>query len=247
MSVLSESASFGLGFIGAMPTTGGDPVYFGLAQGINITLTETKVPLRGNKKYAVDIGIGECDMKGKIDSVNMFGGSLATLIGGTTAAGMTKLVADETGTVPATPFELTLAEAATYVNTYRVYNVTNSVQMTEVSSSPSAMEYSVASGVITFNTAEEGDSVLTTYSYTDAADGYSTVVTNDNQSVATKCILACCASQTTTGGELYVTFPKVVFGGLTLDIKPGQWNTNNVEFDVCADSAATICTFSSEL
>lgn len=77
--------------------------------------------------------------------------------------------ATETGTIPATPWQVTVTHAADYFDTASV--LINGVPGVRVASSPTAGQYSVAAGVYTFAAANQGQSYSITYQYTiDPAD-----------------------------------------------------------------------------
>lgn len=248
MSIYSDAASFGVGFVGAAPVGGGDPIYFGMASGVSLNFTQNLEPLRGDLKYPIAHGIKDCDIKGKIDTMSIFGGSVAQLLGGTSAAGQEILIPDEAATIPTTPFQVTVAKAATFANSYRVFSVTNQIHMVEVDDSPATGEFSVtADGVYTFAADDAGDSVLITYTYTESAEGLTSSTTNTRQIVAPAYRLVCASGNTTQAGMIYLVLPKVVFGNFGLEIKTGSWASNNVEFTAQADYGESICSISTTI
>lgn len=74
-------------------------------------------------------------------------------------------VKDEAATVPATPYQVTVA--APYGSWGRDDGVTlaNGTPLAKVSGAPGAMQYSVTDGVYTFNAAQASAAVLISYSY----------------------------------------------------------------------------------
>ena len=88
--------------------------------------------------------------------------------GVTPSAGQLGTSFAEAASIPATtPYTITVANAANFIDDEGV--LLRSVQvchLTKVASAPSAGQYSIASGVVTFNSADAGKAVLISYTYT---------------------------------------------------------------------------------
>jgi hypothetical protein len=97
----------------------------------------------------------------------------------TPVAGQVATSFAEAGTVAASsPYNVTVANAATFVDDDGVLYAASGLPLTKVGSAPGAGQYSVASGVYTFNSADAGKNVLTSYTYTLSGSGQKLTVTN---------------------------------------------------------------------
>ena len=65
-----------------------------------------------------------------------------------------------------------------------VVYASSGLQLVQVASAPSVGQYSVASGVYTFNAADAGKAVLTTYTYTQSVAGSKAVIANRQMGIA---------------------------------------------------------------
>jgi hypothetical protein len=86
--------------------------------------------------------------------------------GGTVNTGATLSVFNEVATVPTTPFQVTVANSATFTEDQGVDYAATGQPLKLVATSPTIGQYSVAAGVYTFATADAAAVVLITYSYT---------------------------------------------------------------------------------
>ncbi len=82
-------------------------------------------------------------------------------------AGYTRSVVNESGTIPAaSPYTVTVAQAASFAADEGVLYAASLTPLTAVASAPGPGEYSVGdTGVYTFNVADEGKGVLFSYEY----------------------------------------------------------------------------------
>src|SRR3954470_18333509 len=128
---------------GANPT----PIPAALIKSGSVEVKQGKVPLRGPYKAPVDVGDGDLDVSIKIAHAEFRVSSVAALTTGSTTATGSRLVAPgETFTIPSTPFQVTVAQSATFVEDAGVYNVTAGKWLTRVASAPTTGQYSVAAG-----------------------------------------------------------------------------------------------------
>ena len=149
------------------------PVNFGLVQDVTIDETATIKELTGQFQRPVAIARGTIKTHGKAKVARISGMAFANLFYGVTpSAGQLATSFAEAGTVPATtPFTVAVANAATFVGDEGVLYATTGLPLTLVASAPAAGQYSVASGVYTFNSADAGKAILATYTYTVSGTG----------------------------------------------------------------------------
>src|SRR5579885_3629579 len=115
---------------------------------------------------AVAAGGGEFKITGKAKFARLQATQINNLFLGQTltANSMLEMTTGETGTVATGA--VTVANSASFVEDFGVFYAARGVQLSPVASSPSQGQYSVANGVYTFNSADNGAAVLIYYSYT---------------------------------------------------------------------------------
>lgn len=77
-----------------------------------------------------------------------------------------------------TPYTITVANAGTIVDDEGVLYAATGLPLTKVASAPTAGQYAVASGVYTFNAADAGKAILTSYTYGVNSGGQKFTVSN---------------------------------------------------------------------
>lgn len=168
---------FGSGLLYATRTdTAGPntPVRFGALQDVTIGFDGEIKELFGQYQFPLAVARGKVKIEGKakfaqIDAVEYN----ETFFGQTVTVGQELGAFNETHTIPATPFQVTVTNAADFVDDLGVFDALTGTQYTRVSATPSAGQYSVntTTGVYTFNTADAGDSVYINYTYTESTTG----------------------------------------------------------------------------
>lgn len=166
---------FGAGKIFAIPLSdalGNDiatptPVQIGTMQEMTLDFSGDSKELYGDKQFAVAIARGKVKVDGKFKGAKLSGRTLNSLFFGQTITDGTMgsiREADTPTVIPATPHAITPTYApGTFVADMGVLDAAGQ-PMTRVAASPATGEYSVSgSGVYTFATADEGDSVFINY------------------------------------------------------------------------------------
>ncbi len=234
---------FGTGQLYATPVGGGNPLRLGALQDVSVEFSGDVKQLFGQYQFPLDVARGKTKIEGKIGTANIDIAAFNSLFfGGTVTANSEKKQAtNESGTIPATPFEITVANGATFYIDLGVYNVTNSLQMKQVASSPAAGEYSVNSttGVYTFNTADTGDSVLINYLYTAATSGAGTLeITNQLMGSTPKLQLV--GSQVYNGKQFTLMLYSITADKLSLPFKQDDYTISEVSYQAQANDANAI-------
>src|SRR5438046_475137 len=111
---------FGVGGLFGVPTGGNlatpsFPQKFGVIQDVNVDIDQKLVELRGQNKFPDDIAPSDMNIKGKASFANIEIQTYNSLFfGDTISTGMKIMVDSEAGTIPATPFAITVTGSATW-------------------------------------------------------------------------------------------------------------------------------------
>jgi hypothetical protein len=181
------NVQFGSGVLFGKPVAGNQatnptPYRIGVLQEASIDIKGDLKKLYGQKQFPVATARGKIDIEGKAKLCVADAGLLSHLYFGLNAtSGITK-VSDQEGptAIPTTPFQITVAQTATFVADWGV-QFSDGTQLTKVASAPAAGQYSVSgAGVYTFASADNvsAKSVLISYTYTVAGSGKSLTINN---------------------------------------------------------------------
>jgi hypothetical protein len=172
---------FGSGSLFGIPSgSNPTPVQFGGLQDVSVDFNFTAKELRGGFQFPIVVARGAGKIAWKAKSARLNGAALNNLFfGGTNATGLQTGQIAEAGTIPAgTPWQITVANSATWLTDLGVVNGTTGVSLTRVASGPTTGQYSVTAGVYTFASADANTPVLISYVYTTAGTGNKTTITN---------------------------------------------------------------------
>jgi len=165
------------GNTGANPT----PMKFGTLQDVSLDISGDVKQLYGQKQFPEAVARGKCKITGKSKFASINGKMLNDMFfGQTMGAGMIKTSLDEGATIPATPFTITVANAAQFKQDWGVRYTATGVPLTRVPSAPVLGQYSVntSTGVYTFAAADTSAQVLISYTFTQATPGTQLNITN---------------------------------------------------------------------
>jgi|SRR5215813_2468359 len=173
---------FGSGTLWGFPVSGNTapnptPMKFGTLQDVSLDISADVKQLYGQKQFPEAVARGKCKITGKSKFAAINGKMFNDLFfGQTLGTGMIKTALDEAGTIPATPFQITVTNSATFKQDWGVRYTSGpnaGVPLTRVSSGPVAGQYSVNSstGIYTFASADTGAAVAISYTFTVAASG----------------------------------------------------------------------------
>lgn len=237
---------FGSGNLYGIPSTGiGVPRKFGALQDVSIDISFSEKALYGQQQFGLDLVRGQGKIAGKAKFANINGALLNDLFfSQTQTSGNYGFISAEAGTVPTTPFTITVANGATFKDDLGVTDAATGLPMTRVSSAPATGQYSVnaVTGVYTFAAADVGKSVLIDYSYTIASSGVQINVlnvlagtTNYFQVVFPMKRIVNGVSQT-----LYLKLFKCASMKLALATKNEDFLIPEFDFSAVADAAGTV-------
>ena len=236
--------AFGTGnFYGISSAANSTPRKFATMQDVQFDLQFTTKQLYGQNQVAIDIRRGQAKFTGKAKFAQINGSMLNDLFFSQTAAtGLLLSAVGEAGTVSATPFTVTVANATTFDTDLGVVYAATGAPLTRVASAPAQGQYSVASGVYTFNSADTGVAVLIDYLYTVATGG--TKVALSNQSMGTTPTFMGVFSTTASGKNVTLKLNLCTSSKLSLQTKIEDYTIPELDFEVMADAANNIGTLS---
>jgi hypothetical protein len=150
------------GNLAANPT----PTKFGILQDVSVDFSGDSKELFGQNQFPVDSARGKIKIgwKAKFASVN--GKMLNDLFfADVITTPMNLFAIDEAAAIPTTPFTISVANHTKWVADDGVINVSTGEQLVATTGAVGTGQYSVASGVYTFASADTGTAVIISYSY----------------------------------------------------------------------------------
>jgi len=149
--------------------SGTPPCLLGTLQDVSLDFDRKIETLLGQYNTAVAAGGGEFKITGKAKFARLQATQINNLFLGQTltASSMLEMTTGESDTVASGA--VTVTNSGSFVEDYGVLYAATGVQLSPVASSPAQGQYSVASGVYTFNSADNGAALLIYYSYTVAS------------------------------------------------------------------------------
>lgn len=249
--------NFGAGKLIAIPTNLADgtaianptPVVLGTMQDISLDLSVEMKTLYGSKRYPIAVGQGKGKTEIKAKYAEIDGGILGSLFfGKTAAAGIKAAVFDSAGTIPGTPYQLTITppSSGTFVADLGVMFDATGVQLTRVASAPAAGQYSVnvGTGVYTFASADTAKAVRISYEYSAATGGQVWTLTNETMGYTPS--FSMLLQNGYDGKSLVCKLNRCVSGKLSLPLKSDDFAIYDFEAEAFADAAGSlgyICLF----
>lgn len=243
--------NFGAGKIIAIPTNLADgsaianptPVILGTLQDVSLDLSVELKTLYGAKRYPIAVGQGKGKTEIKAKYAEIDGGVLGSLFfGKASTAGIKAAVFDSSGTIPGTPYQLTIAppSSGTFVADLGVVFSATGVQLTRVASAPATGQYSVntATGVYTFAAADTAKVVLISYEYSAATGG--SVYTLSNETMGYTPSFAMLLQNSYDGKSLVCKLNRCVSGKLNVPLKNDDFAMYDFEAEAFADSAGSL-------
>ena len=233
---------FGTGFLFGLPTGANPtPVMFGAVQDVSVDFSFDLKPLYGQSQFAIEQARG----KGKIDikaSMGRFDPNLFNQIyfGQSTAGGEVLSSIAEAWTIPASPYQVTVANAATFKTDLGVYNLALGKWLTKVASGPATGQYAVnlATGVYTFASADTGGQVKLYYTYTSASTG--TTITGLNVQMGSGPIFSLQLVNSFRSKSISLSFGAVQSSKLSLPMKPDDFSIPALDMSAQDDGTGNV-------
>lgn len=215
------------------PGTNQTPVQVGTLKNVSLDISRDVKELMGANAFPEDVALGKGKISGKAKSGRIFGSMMAALIAGSTIATGQKLAANnEIGTVPTTPYQITVVNSATWVEDGGVYDYTAGIWLSRVASAPATKQYSIAAGVYTFAAADTTHQVGIYYTYT-AVTGQTVSLSNPLMGAAT--IFSLNVFNTYRGKQKGFKLWAVCFPKVSWDDKQDDYTEWDLEFQGFAD------------
>jgi hypothetical protein len=234
--------AFGSGSLFAVPNaTNPTPVLLGTLQECSIDISFSIKELYGQNQFPVAIGRGPGKVDAKAKTAEFSALALNSIFTGlTSSAGGLTVATSESGTVPSTPYQVTVTNAATFVDDLGVVFSTTAVRLTRVASAPAAGQYSVvvATGVYTFNSTDTAKGVLISYSYTQASGQTNTIVTN--QAMGSAPTFMAVLSNPYQGSNLVLKLYSCVSTKLSMGFKNEDFSVPEFGFQAFANAAGQV-------
>jgi hypothetical protein len=245
MSIL-PGLGFGAGYLYAAPSstsgnpaTNPTPMQIGAIQNVKLTFGADIKTLFGQQQWPIDSAVGKRSIKGSFESAqlsNQFISQLFTADPVTT--GLNYTVLDEQDTVPATPYQVTVAQAAHFVQDYGVTYTATGVALVE-HATPTTGQYSVnsATGVYTFAAADTTLGVTISYSYSSTTGGTTLTAANHQMGFGPLVALnVVFPYESITGGNAGMGFylPNVRLGKIDITTKLEDYQMLSVDFEAFA-------------
>lgn len=234
---------FGTGQLFATPVGGGNPLRIGALQDVSIEFSGDIKQLYGQYQFPLDVARGKTKIEGKIGTANIDVAAFNTLFfgGSVTNNAEKKQVVNEAGAIPATPFQITVANAADFFMDLGVNFVTDGAPLKQVPSGPTTGQYSVnsATGVYTFAAADTTKAVLINYIY-DATTVGSGSLTIGNNLMGSTPKFQLVASQIYNGKQFLLMLYSCTADKLSLPLKQDDYTISEIGYQAQANDANQI-------
>jgi hypothetical protein len=243
---------FGSGSLWAVPTytlagvaeTIPNPVPFGGLQEGSIEFSGNVKELYGQYAFPLITLPGHRKITGKSKFGQISARAVNLFFGETAATGEIKTVNGESGTVPTTPFKITVTNGATWTTDLGVIFALTGLPLKRVVTPAATGEYSVAAGgVYTFDTSDAAKAMYISYAYTAAAlPGQLITINNNLLGLANffKVVL----SAIVQGRHMTITLNKCISNKLTFGTKTEDYVIPEFDFAAMADDGGVVGTFS---
>jgi hypothetical protein len=221
------------------------PRKFGALQDIAIDISYAKKKLFGQQQFAIVMARGQGAITGKAKFANINAAMFNDLFfGQSTATGQQIPIFSELGTIPTTPFQVTVANSATWLSDGGAIDTTTGLSMTRVASAPTTGQYSVAAGVYTFAAADVAHGVAIDYVYTVAGSGVTTTLINQQAGTTPNFkgvfVMKSAASPGNAVKQLVLTLNLCVSEKLAFATKIEDFTIPELDFEAVGDIAGNI-------
>lgn len=236
---------FGTGVLFGVPNAANTaanptPFKFGVLQEASIEFKADLKKLFGTKQFPVAKARGKIDVSCKAKIASLDPNMINQLyFGQVSSAGVVTLAEDETASIPATPFQITVTNHTVFVHDEGVIDTLTGTQLTKVASAPTTGQYSVdeSTGIYTFAAADTGKSVKISYTYT--ATGGSTI-TLANQSMGYAPEFRAFLFSNFRGKRFGIELLSCTMGQLTIPTKQEDFWMADITFDAGVDATDTL-------
>jgi hypothetical protein len=242
---------FGSGSLWAVPTytLAGvaipypDPVPFGGLQEGHVEFSGNIKELYGQYQFPMIALPGHKKITGKSKFGQISARALNLFFGETAATGEIKTANLEAGTIPTTPFKVTVTNSATWTVDLGVIFALTGLPLSRVTGTPTTGQYAVVAGVYEFAAADTGLGVKISYAYTAAALPGQVITMNNNLLGLTN-FFKVVLNTIVQGRHMTITLNKCVSSKLTVGTKLEDYVIPELDFGAMADDGGVVGTFS---
>lgn len=219
------------------------PVKFGALQEVSIDYSFNIKELHGQYQFPLAVGRGTGKISGKAKFAQLNGAVFNNLFFGLTqSTGKLAVANQEAGTIPATPYQVTVANAVNFVTDAGVLYSVTGLPLTKVASSPTTGQYSVSiAGVYTFAAADTTLGVLISYTYNVTGSGNKTTIAN--QLLGTAPTFMVVLTEVLNSKNITITLNSCVGSKLSMPTKLEDFWIQELDFSAFADAAGNLGTF----
>jgi len=244
---------FGVGDLIATPKAGilptnPTPTRFGVLQDVTVEFSASNKELMGKNQFPLAVARTAMKPTLKAKSATIFARTFNDFFfGGAVAVGEDIAIIDEVGVI--TTGAVTVAQAAHFTTDQGVINQADGTHFVQ-HATPGVGQYSVSAGVYTFNTGDNGKTVLISYTYTPAvAVGFKTTITNQPMGSQPQFAVVLANSQwkgTQSGPNLMLQLNALIASKLTLNFKNEDFTIPEFDAQIFDDGTGTIGYFHSD-
>lgn len=219
------------------------PARFGVTQEISIDFSANTKAIFGQNNLPFSVARTSLQTKGKIVFGQFTGRVINELFfGGSSALGQSLVIDNESGTIPTTPFQITVANGATFQTDLGVIFAATGIPLTRVSSAPATGQYSVntTTGVYTFAAADTTLGVKISYTYTTASGGNTFTIAQ--QAMGQANTFKTVVNMPYAGQKATFTLNACTSSKLSFATKLEDFTKPEFDFEAFADSSGTLGT-----
>lgn len=225
------------------------PLMFGVLQEVSLDFSFTVKELYGQNQFPVDIGRGTAKITGKAKQGDLDADIMGQLFfNETVQTGQLLAAINEPAVIPATPYEVTVVNAATFLDDEGVYFADSGVRMKRVASAPTAGEYMVdtETGEYTFAAGDTLKAVIISYTYSSNTGGKKFELTNNLLGDAPTFGLLFNGKRVTNGvtRNVNIKLNRCMSSKLSLATKLEDFTIPDFDFNAMADDAGSVGTMS---
>lgn len=232
--------NYGLGSLWGVPSGSNvTPRRFATLKDVSLDMGGELDMLHGEKMFAVDAAKKGGKVSGKIGIAQLDLNILSWIIPGITkTAGTVRTIVEELGTVPTTPFQVTVAQSATWSLDLGVIDSSTGLQMTRGATATGTGVYSVAAGVYTFAAVDVAKAVRISYTYAVAGSGSTYTLANSVMQVSTPFLML--LGNGASGNAFTAKLPAVHIPKIGFGIKSEAWTEYGLDYECAADSGGNV-------
>lgn len=234
--------SFGSGFLygipsGANPT----PVLFGTLQDVTLDISFTVKKLLGQYQSPVAVGRGAATYTGKAKAASISSQAFNTIFTGqASAVGGLIVVNNESFVLAAGTY--TVTHATGFTDDLGVTYANTGLPLIRVASAPAVGQYAVntATGVYTFNTTDNGSTLLVSYDYTQSVSQQTLTYANQLMGSAPVFTMVLNVPFNQFNTAITYKFFQCISTKLSLDFKNEDFTVPQFDFEAYANPAGNV-------